>query len=64
MSKNILSEVDKEIAKNKPASWARLMWQGVKAKFAKQDTKLAELKRELNELREFINSPDEMNRHL
>ncbi|RQW61024.1 hypothetical protein [Vibrio viridaestus] len=64
--KGLINEIDKEIARNKPKSWARLMWQGVKTLFKSQnerlneiDAKVKSLKDELNRLRDFVNSPDE-----
>ncbi|PAR27258.1 hypothetical protein [Vibrio metoecus] len=61
-SKELLSEVEQEIARTKAPSVLRLFLM-----LAKVITKeCAELRQELNKLREFVNSPDvnDLNRHV
>lgn len=60
--KGLTKEIDQEIARNKPASLIRLIWQGVKAMFRELKAENKALRKELNQLREFVNSPDDEHR--
>ncbi|ELH7949891.1 hypothetical protein Q9F39_001362 [Vibrio fluvialis] len=50
-SNKLLNEVEQEISKNKAPSWARLMFTLVKSV-------VKEMRKEMKELRDFVNSPD------
>lgn len=64
MNSSLMKEIDTEIARNKPASWARLMWQGIKAMTGDLRKETQSLRQELEQLREFVNSPDNEHRTL
>ncbi|MGG5572852.1 hypothetical protein [Vibrio diazotrophicus] len=55
----LLSEAEQEVSKGKAPSWARLMLMLFKVS-------MKEIRKELRDLREFVNSPDsdDLNRHV
>jgi hypothetical protein len=59
MKNCIIKEIDQEIARARPASLVRLIWQGVKLIY--KEVQL--LKKECEQLREYMNTQDETEQH-
>lgn len=65
-SKELLNEVEQEIARTKAPSVIRLLKEMMKAFQSESKKEFKELRQELNKLREFVNSPDvnDLNRRI